>query len=128
MIEPKRINCVDISVRDLPAALEWYRRHFGFEKLYEVSGDGWVIGNGGVEIALFQVRADRPAEAPNGYTGTEVAIRLFGLEVDEADFSRLAEEFAADDDLVWIDHPRYKSCITEDPDGNAIELIVPKSP
>jgi catechol 2,3-dioxygenase-like lactoylglutathione lyase family enzyme len=127
VIEPKRINCVDISVRDLPAALEWYRRHFGFEKLYEVSGDGWVVGNGGVEIALFEARADDPAKAVNGYTGTEVAIRMFGLEVDEADFARLNEEFAADDDLVWIDHPRYKSCITEDPDGNAIELIVPTS-
>ena len=30
------------------------------------------------------------------------------------------------DDIVEIDHPRYKSYIIEDPDGHAIELFVDK--
>ncbi len=125
MIHAKRIECADLSCRDRERTFEWYRRHFGFERMYEVSGGGWVIGREGVTVCLFQV-ADA-ATARDGYTGSEVAVRLFGFEVNEADFARLAEEFAADPELVWIDHPRYKSCITEDPDGHAIELIVSKA-
>ena len=125
MIRAKRIECVDISCRDRERSLAWYRDHFGFESLYEVSGGGIVIGRDGVTLCLFQV-AD-PEAAREGYTGSEVAVRLFGLEVGESDFARLADEFADDPELVWMDHPRYKSCITEDPDGHAIELIVNKT-
>jgi catechol 2,3-dioxygenase-like lactoylglutathione lyase family enzyme len=125
VIRATRIECVDLSCRDRERALAWYREHFGFEPLYEVSGGGIVIGRDGVTLCLFQVKD--PATAREGYTGSEVAVRLFGFAVDEADFARLADEFSADPGLVWIDHPRYKSCITEDPDGHAIELIVNKA-
>ena len=35
------------------------------------------------------------------------------------------EEFSEDEDLVWVEHPQYRSCITIDPDGHAFELVVP---
>ena len=31
-----------------------------------------------------------------------------------------------DEDIVEIDHPKYKSFIVEDPDGHALELFVDK--
>ncbi len=125
MIAPRRIECVDLSVRDVKRSLGWYREHFGFEMLYEVSGGGVAIGRDGVNIALFP--AVEPDHAPRGYDGKGIAIRMFALEVSEEDYRRAAAEFAEDEGLVRVDHPRYKSCITEDPDGNAIELIVPRT-
>lgn len=124
MIRPKKLNAVGIVVRDLDASLAWYKKHFGFERLYDVS-NGVVIAAGGVE--LWVAEADDPATARRAHTDRDICIRLLGFEVTDADLARMEEEFGAeDDDLVWIDHPRYRSCITEDPDGHAIELFVDK--
>ena len=61
------------------------------------------------------------------YQAKGLCIRLFAFEVDEQDLMRAEDEFAEDKDIVWIDHPRYKSCIIKDLDGHSIELYVDKS-
>ena len=121
MIRPKKLNAVGIVVRDLERSLAWYKEKFGFEKLYDVS-NGVVIGSNGVELWVAQ--AKDPANARQSNTDQDICIRLIGFEVSEDDLARVKAEFPEDDDIVEIDHPKYKSCITEDLDGHAIELFV----
>ena len=54
----------------------------------------------------------------------DICIRLFAFEVTQQDLERAEEEFPEEADLTWIEHPRYKSCIIDDPDGHSIELYV----
>ena len=123
MIRPKKLNAVGIVVRDLEASLDWYKRHFGFEKLFDVS-NGVVIGAGGVDLWVAQ--AKDPGNAKPTNTNRDICIRLIGFEVTEEELARAEAEFPEDKDIVWIDHPRYRSCIVEDLDGHAIELYIEK--
>ena len=121
MIRPRKLNAVGIVVRELERSLEWYKQKFGFERLYDVS-NGVIIGANGVELWVAQVK--EPTTARQSDHDQDICIRLIGLEVSEKDLARVRTEFPEDKDMVDIDHPRYKSCIIEDPDGHAIELFV----
>ena len=123
MITPKKMNAVGIVVRDLERSLAWYKAKFGFDHLFDVS-NGVVIGTNGVELWVAQ--AKHPDTARNSDHNEDICIRLLGFEVSEADLARVRAEFPEDDGIVDIDHPKYKSCIIEDPDGHAIELFVNK--
>ena len=123
MIKPKKMNAVMLAVRDIEKSLAWYKEHFGFERLYDVQG-GILIGADGVELVLSQ--ADDPKNAGKADEAKDICIRLFAFEVAQQDLTRAEEEFPEEADLVRIDHPKYKSCIIDDPDGHAIELYVDK--
>lgn len=123
MIKPKKINSVILAVRDIEKSLTWYKEHFGFEKLYDVS-NGVLIGSDGIELVLSQ--ADNPQDARKADEANDICIRLFAFEVAAEDIERVEKEFPEETDFVRIDHPRYKSCIIEDPDGHSIELYVDK--
>ena len=56
----------------------------------------------------------------------DICIRLFALEITQQELERAEKEFPEEADLVRVDHPKYKSCIIEDPDGHSIELYVDK--
>lgn len=144
MIKPKRMNAVMLTVRDIKKSMAWYREHFGFEKLYDVPG-GILIGADGVELVLSQAEKSKQSAAYSTEKNVQIkkfglevnvqklerpndiAIRLFGLEISADDLAKIEEEFPEDDDIVRIDHPRYQSCIVEDPDGHSIELYIDKS-
>ena len=51
MISLKRINAINLMVRDLNESVSWYQRHFGFEEQYAVEG-GMLIAVGGIELVL----------------------------------------------------------------------------
>ena len=123
MIVPKKLNAVGIVVRDLKRSLEWYKHKFGFEKLFDVS-NGVIIGANGVELWVAQAKDS--ANAPQSDHDRDICIRLIGFEISQGDLVRVKAEFPEVDDIVEIDHPKYKSCIIEDPDGHAIELFVYK--
>ncbi|MBC8481765.1 MAG: VOC family protein [Planctomycetes bacterium] len=123
MIKVKRMNSVVLAVRDIEKSLAWYEEHFGFEKLYEVP-NGVLIGADGVEVVLSQV--DEPEKARKAEEAKDVCIRLFAFEVTQQELERAEKEFPEETDLVQIDHPRYRSCIIDDPDGHSIELYVDK--
>jgi catechol-2,3-dioxygenase len=123
MIKAKRLNAVMLTVRDLEISLDWYAEHFGFERLYEVEG-GILIGAGDVELVLTEV--DDPAQAGQPDKTKDICMKLFALEISHDDLIRVEEEFCGDNDIVRIDHPKYKSRIVCDPDGHAIELYVNK--
>ena len=123
MIKPKKINAVSLAVRDIEKSLTWYKKHFGFEKLYDVKG-GILIGADGVEIVLSQ--ADDPESARKADEAKDICIRLFAFEVTAEELEQVEKEFPEEADLVRIDHPRYRSCIINDPDSHSIELYVDK--
>jgi len=81
-----------------------------------------LIGAGGVEVVLSQL--DDPANAKNSDNVKDACIRLFAFEVSSEDLEKAEAQFPAEDEIVWIDHAKFKSCIVEDPDGHAIELYV----
>jgi len=124
MIKPKKMNSVILAVRDIEKSLAWYKKHFGFERLYDVQG-GLLIGADGVEVVLSQV--DEPGIARKADEAKDICIRLFAFEVAQQDLQRAEEEFPEETDLTWVDHPRYRSCIIDDPDGHSIELYVDTS-
>ena len=123
MIKPKRMNAVMLAVRDIRKSLAWYKEHFGFEILYDVEG-GVLIGAEGIELELSQV--SDPESARKADEAEDICIRLFSFEVTQQGLERAEEEFSEDTDIAWIDHPRYKSCIIDDPDGHSIELYIDK--
>ena len=123
MIKPKKMNAVILAVRDIEKSLAWYKKHFGFERLYDVQG-GILIGADGVEVVLSQ--ANNPKNARKTDEAKDICIRLFAFEITQQDLNTAEEEFPEDADLVRIDHPKYKSCIISDPDGHSIELYVEK--
>ncbi len=123
MITPQKLNAVGIVVRDLERSLAWYKKHFGFEHLFDIA-NGVVIGANGVEMWVAQ--ASEPDTARQTDHAHDICIRLVGFEVSEADLAQVKAEFPKDNDIVDIDNPKYKSCIITDPDGHAIELFVNK--
>ena len=122
MIKPRKMNAVMIAVRDIDKSLAWYKEHFGFERLYDVQG-GVLIGANGVELVLSQASNPKARKADEA---NDICIRLFAFEVSQQDLERAKEEFPEETDLTWIDHPKFKSCILDDPDGHSIELYVEK--
>jgi catechol 2,3-dioxygenase-like lactoylglutathione lyase family enzyme len=123
MIKPKKVNSVILAVRDIEKSLAWYKKHFGFERLYDVQG-GILLGADGVELVLSQ--ADDPENARKADEANDICIRLFAFEVTQQELERAEKEFPEESDLTWVDHPKYKSCIIDDPDGHSIELYVEK--
>ena len=118
MIKPRKINSVILTVRDIDKSFEWYSTHFGFKKVCHVPG-GLLISARGVELILADAAA-----CQNGQDRQDIAIRLFGFEVTQTDLDTVRREFAPAAELVRIDHPHYKSCIIQDPDGHTIELSI----
>ena len=124
MIKPKKMNAAMLAVRDIKNSLAWYKKHFGFEIIYDIEG-GVLIGADGVEVVLAQ--AENLENARKADEAKDICIRLFAFEVTQQDLERAEEEFPEEVDLMRIDHPRYKSCIIDDPDGHSIELYVDKT-
>jgi catechol-2,3-dioxygenase len=124
MIKPKKMNAVMLAVRDIEKSLAWYKKHFGFERLYDVQG-GVLIGADGVELVLSQ--ANNPENARKADEAKDICIRLFAFEITQQELERVEKEFPEETDLVRIDHPRYRSCIIDDPSGHSIELYVDTS-
>jgi catechol 2,3-dioxygenase-like lactoylglutathione lyase family enzyme len=124
MINPAKLNYVGIVVRDLKRSLAWYRKHFGFKRLFAVD-NGLVIGKGGVGLWVAQARNPKTTRRANH--DQDICVRLIGMQVTEMELARAEAEFPEDKDIVRIEHPRYRSCIVEDPDGHCYELYVMKS-
>jgi len=123
MIHPKKLGAVALKVADLSRSLEWYRQHLGFEKMYDVEG-GIVIGKDEIEIVLSLT--DNP-NAKLADPCRDLCIHTIGFEVSEADLSEVRAEFPEDKEIVEMDHPKFKSYITEDPDGYCVELYCDKT-
>lgn len=116
MVKVKEVNAVVIFVRDLARSLEWYKKRFGFEKMYDVSEGVAIAANSDAELVLSEVG-----------DGRGIAPISFSFEVTEEDLLRVQANFPEDDKAMWVYNPDYRSCLVDDPDGHRIELFVDKS-
>ncbi len=103
--------------KDRAASGEWYKKHLGFELLYDVPEIGWCELSTyvpGVNIGLSEVESPKVGQGP---------VPTFG--VDDIDSAREKLESAGvrfDGDTITI--PDMVSLATfYDPDGNALMLF-----
>ena len=122
MLPISDLNAVNLKVKDLNASVEWYEKHFGFRRRYEVEG-GVLISVNGVELVLSQ--ASDP-NAPLADPERQLCIHTIGFEVEAEALDRIDSEFADQSDIVWMDHDRFRSAIIEDPNGYCVELFANK--
>ena len=87
----ERIDHVGIVVRDLDASVEWYRAHFGFEKLTEYSFPGArvaFVGKGDLRLEFFQTdgATEMATERQERRTNLRIGgINHFAIGVDDLD-------------------------------------------
>ena len=121
MIRLKSMNGVALKVRDLERSIEWYKRHFGFEHKCDAEGC-IVMAVGSIELVLSP--HDNP-DAPLADPRKVRCIHTLAFEISETEFHKLHREFEEEDnDIVDIDHEKFQSIITSDPDGYCVELYL----
>ena len=124
MISLKRINAINLMVRDLEESVSWYRRHFGFEEQYAVEG-GMLISVGGIELVLSPTHYQKlPPANPRDH----LCIHTLAFELDKADYETAKGAFASGEGYTEIKHPHFQSIIVNDPNGYCIELYFDKIP
>jgi catechol 2,3-dioxygenase-like lactoylglutathione lyase family enzyme len=122
----QRLDHVHVVVSDRTAAIAWYARVLGLEKVYDytVHGDGPIVlssDGGETHLALFE-RARGPASAAQ-----TVAFRVAGADLLRF-LDRLSEIDLRDPDGArvtprdLVDHGNSYSVYFCDPDGNRYEI------
>ncbi|MHB9027109.1 MAG: VOC family protein [Armatimonadota bacterium] len=122
MIKTKRLNAMNLKVRDLAASARWYGEHFGLEPQYAVDG-GVVYANDTIELVLSP--HDNP-DAPLADPRMVRCIHTLGIEVSQDEFPHARAEFDDDLEIVEFDQPEFRSFITVDPDGYCVEIFYNK--
>jgi len=119
----ERIDHVEVFVRDVEAALEWYARVLGLSVAFRWDPEPVLIGAGGTMLALF--RAQRPG-TDNRDDDSRPPIRwrrvAWRTTFDNLDF---ACRHLSDQGVPFkgpIDHGMARSIYFQDPDGNPLEI------
>ena len=116
----ERIDHVEVFVRDLEAAAQWYADVLGLREVTRWDPYPIMIGAGGTMLALFQADGPRPAvPEPRTPHWRRVAFRT-----DAAGF-KAAQEHLASQGVAFegpVDHERAWSIYFTDPDGNTLEI------
>ena len=125
MISVNAIDHLNLTVSDLDASIDFYRRLFGFDIAEDSRGDSRpyvIMGRAGVGfVALHQQSDAGPAEGGR--------INHWGFVVDDFDAVPARLEALGVGALYtdrWpggvVEYPRSRSLYVADPDGNEIEL------
>jgi catechol-2,3-dioxygenase len=115
----QRIDHVEVLVRDIEAAVEWYGKVLGLEELMRWDPEPVMIGAGGTKLALFKANGEPrkdPGDAPHWHRTA--------WQTDEAGFAA-AQEHLGDLGIPFrgpIDHGSAQSIYFLDPDGNPLEI------
>jgi catechol-2,3-dioxygenase len=129
-----RLNHAVLYVRDLEETVRFYRDVLGFERIEEMTPDGFkgaafLRAPGSTndhDLGVFEIG---PAAGPSDAGRTTVGLYHLAWEVDTLqDLQDLAPKLAAADALVGSsDHSTTKSLYGHDPDGLEFEIawIVP---
>ncbi|MEE8524127.1 MAG: VOC family protein [Thermoanaerobaculia bacterium] len=115
----ERLDHVELFVRDLEAAVSWYRRVLGLEEIRRWDPHPVMIGRGGTMLALFRDRGDEEPRAPALGNFRRVAWLTDGAGFEAAQ-SHLKELGVAFDGP--IDHDGPRSIYFVDPDGHPLEI------
>jgi catechol 2,3-dioxygenase len=115
-----RIGAVRLRVRDLPAAVRFYRDVLGFNVAAADGGSASLGTEGGSPLLTLLSRPDAPAR-PDGSTGLfHVAFLLPGRDDLGAMIRRVDNGGIAFDGFA--DHHVSEAAYLRDPEGNGLEL------
>lgn len=118
------IDHVEVFVRKLDAAVQWYRDVLGLEETYRAQPEPIMIGAGGTMLALFQARGDvpktpgvRPIPPPIRWHRVAFRTTKEGFEAAQQHLKAKGIKFGGP-----LDHQIAWSIYFDDPDGNPLEI------
>lgn len=112
-----KIDHVEVFVRDLDAAVEWYGRVLGLEEVGRWSPEPIMIGAGGTKIALFNGEGAAARKGNNGWHRVAWLTDAPGFARAQEHLNALGVTFRGP-----IDHGSAHSLYFADPDGNPLEI------
>ena len=126
MIEIRRMDHAALTVRDVPASAEFYRR-IGFSTVLEIPR-ATFLRNGEAILALFPAgEGARDGKARGPMDRETIAIQHIAFRIEEGSLERwkTALEEAGIPARGPVDHEINRSLYFEDPDGHQLELTHP---
>ena len=126
MIRIERIDHAALTVRDVAAAVAFYRR-IGFEPVLELPR-GSFLRNGEAILALFPAEAGAgDGKARGAVDRSRVAIQHLAFRVAEGSLESWKERLEAAGIATRgpVEHEINRSLYFEDPDGHQLELTHP---
>jgi catechol 2,3-dioxygenase-like lactoylglutathione lyase family enzyme len=112
------IDHVEVFVRDLNAAAQWYERVLGLEEIARWDPEPVMIGRGGTKLALFHAQSEK-RQPTDGLHWHRVAWKTDqdGFGAAQKHLRQLGIKFRGP-----IDHGKSCSIYFEDPDGHLLEI------
>ena len=125
----KRIDHVEVMVRDIARAERWYREVLGLRRITAWDPEPVMVGRGGTMLALFRcpgagralgARDRRLLSTRLGYRRVAFLTDAEGFRAARARLARLGIAFRGP-----IDHGSTHSIYFHDPDGLLLEITRP---
>ena len=123
MITPS-LGLVQLVVRDLAVARDWYGEVLGLPLIGESAGGGdgryATFHSGGLLLVLLEAQDGLPQQPPSGHV---TASNLhFQIEEDPADVFEELKAAGADVIDEWTVSANFETFYVHDPDGHRIEI------
>jgi catechol 2,3-dioxygenase len=119
----QRIDHVEVFVRDIEAAVQWYREVLGLTEVARWSPEPVMIGAGGTKLALFRAAADAAGDS-RGESGTTLRWHRVAWQTDREGFAA-AQAHLRERGVAFrgpVDHRIAQSIYFQDPDGHPLEI------
>ena len=118
----ERIDHVEVFVRDIEAAILWYRDVLGLQETARWNPEPVMIGAGETMLALF--RRDPAVNISDAASIPQAGWRRVAWRTSRDGFARAQEHLCARriDFRGPIDHGSAYSIYFHDPDGNPLEI------
>lgn len=122
----KRIDHVEVFVRDIEASAEWYRDVLGLARVMAWDPEPLMIGRGGTMLALFRApRGSRPiGSREHKALARRVSIHRVAFLTDQRGFAA-AQKRLRERGITFrgpIDHDASRSVYFHDLDGILLEI------
>lgn len=113
-----RIDHVEVFVRDIEQACQWYERVLGLKEMSRWDPEPVMIGAGDTKLALFRAHRDGRPES-HGLAWHRVAWKTnaAGFEASQEHLRKLGVSFRGP-----VDHQVARSIYFADPDGHLLEI------